>query len=178
MADLSKSDIFTRLYLVLEVTGFLLHLLGFCTPYWRSLHFKYTEDVIKDIDIVIQGFDEGIWRRCVNGICSDINIVGRDWLQVVRVFEIIALGASLFATFLVILNLSVSRFSDSKRIYFLALLSCFVTAGSILLSAIVYGASVREGITWSYGCVVIAGIFFMASGVLMLTNYFTMRSKK
>lgn len=77
MADINKSDLFVRLYLILELSGFLLHLVGFCTPYWRSLHFKYTEDVIQDIDIVIQGFDEGIWRRCVNGICSEINVVGR-----------------------------------------------------------------------------------------------------
>ena len=77
MAEYYKPELFVRLYLMLELSGFLLHLIGFSTPYWRSLHFKYTEDVIKDIDIVIQGFDEGIWRRCVNGICSDINIVGR-----------------------------------------------------------------------------------------------------
>lgn len=77
MADLRKTDFLVRLYLVLELVGFFLHLVGFCTPYWRSLHFKYSEDIIEDIDIVIQGFDEGIWRRCVNGICSEINIVGR-----------------------------------------------------------------------------------------------------
>uniref|UniRef100_A0A8W8N2V8 Uncharacterized protein n=1 Tax=Magallana gigas TaxID=29159 RepID=A0A8W8N2V8_MAGGI len=127
MADINKSDLFVRLYLILELSGFLLHLVGFCTPYWRSLHFKYTEDVIQDIDIVIQGFDEGIWRRCVNGICSEINVVGR--------------------------------------------------AASILLSTIVYGASVREGITWSYGCVVIGGIFYTASGTLMLFTYFLTRPK-
>lgn len=88
MADINKSDLFVRLYLLLELSGFLLHLVGFCTPYWRSLHFKYTEDVIQDIDIVIQGFDEGIWRRCVNGICSEINVVGRGDLKYLMYYVI------------------------------------------------------------------------------------------
>eukprot|EP00105_Crassostrea_gigas_P000645 XP_011412539.1 PREDICTED: uncharacterized protein LOC105317561 isoform X1 [Crassostrea gigas] len=177
MADINKSDLFVRLYLILELSGFLLHLVGFCTPYWRSLHFKYTEDVIQDIDIVIQGFDEGIWRRCVNGICSEINVVGRDWLQVVRVFEIVALGSSLFATFLIVIHLVCQKISHTRRVYFVSIVSCFVTAASILLSSIVYGASVREGITWSYGCVVIGGIFYTASGTLMLFTYFLTRPK-
>ncbi|XP_078333847.1 uncharacterized protein LOC111110172 [Crassostrea virginica] len=178
MADYYKPELFVRLYLMLELSGFLLHLIGFSTPYWRSLHFKYTEDVIKDIDIVIQGFDEGIWRRCVNGICSDINIVGRDWLQVVRVFEIVALGASLFATFLIVIHLVLQKFSQTSRVYFVSFVSCFVTAASILLSSIIYGVSVKEGITWSYGCVVLAGIFYSASGVVMLITYYTTRSKE
>ena len=62
---------------VVEVVGFVLHTVGFATPYWRALHFKYSEDVVGSVDILIQGFDEGLWRKCVNGICSDVSVVGR-----------------------------------------------------------------------------------------------------
>ena len=65
--------------LVLEILGFVLHTIGYATPYWRTAHFKYGSDTQGSMDFLIQGFDEGLWRRCVNGICSGINIAGRGY---------------------------------------------------------------------------------------------------
>lgn len=53
-----------------------------------------------------------------------------DWLQVVRVFEIVALGASLFATFLIVIHLVLQKFSQTSRVYFVSFVSCFVTGKS------------------------------------------------
>ncbi|CAG2210028.1 POMP [Mytilus edulis] len=47
------------------------------TPYWRAIHFEYVAESRNEVGLLIQGFDEGLWRRCINSICADIDLAGR-----------------------------------------------------------------------------------------------------
>jgi len=85
MANFLELSVLVKVSSIIEVVAFVLHIIGFASPYWRSLHFK---DYLKfddegnrlDSPIVIQGFDEGLWRRCVNSICADLDVAGRGIL--------------------------------------------------------------------------------------------------
>ncbi|KAJ8321888.1 hypothetical protein KUTeg_000359 [Tegillarca granosa] len=89
-------EIFTKLSHILAIFGFILHLIGFATPFWRVLPFRWKGLNDEDEDNLL-GFDEGLWRKCANGLCSSVEVAGRDWLQAVRVFESIALISSMVA---------------------------------------------------------------------------------
>ena len=77
MADLVNFQTSLKISLIFQICGFLILVVGFSTPYWRAIHFEYKEESKSEIGLLIQGFDEGLWRRCINSICADIDIAGR-----------------------------------------------------------------------------------------------------
>ncbi|KAJ8319675.1 hypothetical protein KUTeg_002770 [Tegillarca granosa] len=69
-------EIFTKLSHILAIFGFILHLIGFATPFWRVLPFRWKGLNDEDEDNLL-GFDEGLWRKCANGLCSSVEVAGR-----------------------------------------------------------------------------------------------------
>lgn len=86
MIKLPGASLVTKVCMVIEIVAFIFTVLGFSTPYWRALHFeeyRHYDDKGGRLEslVVIQGFDEGLWRRCVNSICANINVAGRGMLE-------------------------------------------------------------------------------------------------
>lgn len=89
MADFDKIRNYVKISLICQICGFLILVIGFSTPYWRAIHFEYVEESKTEVGLLIQGFDEGLWRRCINSVCAEIDVAGRGKTEILnsRVFR-------------------------------------------------------------------------------------------
>ncbi|XP_060074925.1 uncharacterized protein LOC132554621 [Ylistrum balloti] len=157
---------------ILEVAAFVINVIAFSTPYWRSVHFEefrlYDDQGTRlETAIAIQGFDEGLWRRCINSICADIDVAGRDWLQAVRAFESMGLLGSCIAITTLLCYIFKSDFRQRFLIFLVSAISSIVTGGCILLSVLIYGISIKISLSWSFALAVVSGVIFGISGALL-----------
>ncbi|CAC5373820.1 unnamed protein product [Mytilus coruscus] len=146
MADHEKIQSFVKLSLIFQVCGFLILVIGLSTPYWRAIHFEYVAESRNEVGLLIQGFDEGLWRRCINSICADIDLAGRDWMRID--FWIVL---SSFKYHILIEKIA------NKYLYLTSTIASFIVTGSTFLSIMIYGAIIKEGLAWSFVMVTVSG---------------------
>ncbi|XP_071144147.1 uncharacterized protein [Mytilus edulis] len=175
MADHEKVQSFVKISLIFQICGFLILVIGLSTPYWRAIHFEYVAESRNEVGLLIQGFDEGLWRRCINSICADIDLAGRDWMQAVRFFACLGVLSSFIATVSLILFMLIEKLSANKYLYLTSAIASFIVTGCTFLSIMIYGAIIKEGLAWSFVMVTVSGAVHVVSGLLLLIAFITGR---
>ncbi|OWF38891.1 uncharacterized protein LOC110465781 [Mizuhopecten yessoensis] len=172
MPEFLDAPLLIKVAAVLEVIAFVINVVAFSTPYWRAVHFEEfrlsdDEGTRLESAIAIQGFDEGLWRRCINSICADLDVAGRDWLQAVRAFESIALLTSCIAMATLLCYIFKADFRRRFLVFLVSAISSIVTGGCILLSVLIYGICVKVALSWSFALAAASGILYGVSGALL-----------
>lgn len=176
MPEFLDAPILIKIATLLEVIAFVFNVIAFSTPFWRSVHFEtfrlYDDQGTRlESAIAIQGFDEGLWRSCINSICADIDVAGRDWLQAVRAFQSIGVLASCVAIATLLFYIFKSDFRRKFLVFLVAAISSIVTGGCILLSVLIYGISIKLSLSWSFALAVVSGILFGISGAFLQGSF-------
>ncbi|KAK3087051.1 hypothetical protein FSP39_001003 [Pinctada imbricata] len=163
-------SLLVKISFIAIIVGFIVNLIGFASPYWTSY------------SIVAGRYHAGLWQACVNG-CSDHNnvavfitlylnktsyFVPLDWLAAARAFGVIGFLASVAALVLVVLYIFLSKASN-KLVYIATFCSCFVTAGCVLLSVLIF-AAFTTNLDWAWAFCVVALITFNVCGVLLVAD--------
>lgn len=147
----AQAGLFVKVSFVLALAGFLFHIIGFSSEYWRS------------VDLGILNFHEGLWTY-------GNNVQLHSWFEATQAFETLGFIAALAALVLIVLYIFVPQTSGKRIICILSMLACFAAAGCIMLGIIIYGSKVERNLSWSFALCCIAGIIFGVSGVLLLID--------
>ena len=113
---------------------------------------------------------EGLWMGCYKSDCKPIFEYGPmpGWFIATLVIECLGAVAAIATLGLVVIYLFLAGGKSVVRI--LAILGSFVAAGIILLGIIIYGATVKDNLSWSYALTIIGGIFYGLTGVLLIVS--------
>lgn len=153
----------SKVIIVVFTLGMVLFVTGFATDYWSD------DDVTH----------RGLWRRCTLGVCTEggftdvFNVFKDDnlsWFEATQAFETLGFIAAVAALVLIVLYIFVPATSGKRIVFILCMLACFAAAGCIILGIIIYGAKVKDNLSWSYALCTIAGIIFGVSGILLIVD--------
>lgn len=140
---------YIKLALGFLVTGFVVHLIGFTTPYWVS-----------------SNVNSGLWQRCwdtyrYGHTCYSIR--ADSALNAVRAFQVLA-----FLMFIAVIVLLFIYLSTLRTNLQLASIICtFILVAFIIVGVIIYAADTNN-LSWSLGLCVAGAILAFIAGILLL----------
>lgn len=168
MAGLGNAPAATKVATIFIIIAFIVFLVGFGAPYWRTY---------------FTGGNSGLWQRCgiVLGLdgCSyytDLDEVAKDtylpdWFESTRVFEAIGLVAAIVGLVFLVLYTCVSKTSGNKIVAFLTAILTLGTGGVIMLGVIIYGSKVdTDDLSWAFALATASGCLYVISGILLFVS--------
>ena len=166
MPDFSSVLLTVKISGLLVLGGIIVFAIGFATHFW-----SYSE---------VYGYaSEGLWFGCYKSDCREIFYYSPlpAWFIATLVLESLGLLAALLGTWLVGLYIFCSS-TRQKNVFpcIVPMLACFAAAGTILLGIIIYGASVKDNLSWSFAFCTIGGIFYGTAGIFLMVAILTKKN--
>ncbi|XP_062598714.1 uncharacterized protein LOC134260144 isoform X2 [Saccostrea cucullata] len=153
---------------VLQTLAFVLHIIGFASPYWI-----YSKESRGPASLQVNA---GLWQSCntVSGAgqdvttCTDISIAP-DWFKAVQAFACLGLISLLIA----VVALAVKRCMDKALLFYLSAGLTFAGAVCILISIAVYAAKYTNTVAdvhfhFAFAFCIIAMILAIPAGFFII----------
>lgn len=148
------TPLFLKISCVLIIAAFVINLVAFSAPYW----FEFDT------------YHEGLWSICSGTDCTDYTLDNLSrWFEATRTFAVFGFLGSLTTIVLLVLYIFVEKLS-LYFIYIAAVVSCFVTAGFIFLSVLIYAAFL-DNLSWNWAFCVVSFLLYAVGGVLLIINF-------
>lgn len=151
MAGFKAAPVLVKVFFLLLVAGFWIHLIGFVTPYWSHSRFVTM----------------GLWRVCYRGYDCTKTAYTTSYFEATQAFESLALVAGFIGLLLLILYIFISQTSYNISLFIVSLVAVACAALCAILGVIIYGCKTSLPLAWSYALSVVGGIFYGVSAILM-----------
>ncbi|XP_041353588.1 uncharacterized protein LOC121371627 [Gigantopelta aegis] len=155
----SEASKFVKIALGICIAAFLFHLVAFPTPYWIQINTSFS----------------GLFMICGLGFCvTYTENLKTTKLKATTAMEMLGFFVGLACLVVTAGSLFIKSLTQ-KKIKIAGMVLAFVAAFLILLGVIIYGAENNErpvpiAYGWSFILEIIAGLLFIATGVMLVLD--------